>query len=423
MIYHPYTALTFWGGELEDYGASYLFQLYLYEKFGGAPFVSALVQEQANGIEGIEIVLAAFGYTETFDEIFDAWTIANYLDDTKKAGGKYGYDTLDVGTIDTWGYSILYALENYWWGPPLDFPLDFTASSYWGGAPQPYTAQYWTFTNDKAADVWVDGDDTAGTPAFDGTYEWYSGAQSWSWRSFYQTFNFETFILGDTLTLNFMTYFEIEGDWDYGYVEVYDQNTGLWTTLDAPGTVNVVAHGQDNPNTPDEREPTAYEAAGSWHAFTGASGGWTPVSMDLSSFAGHSIDVYFTLWQDGAFTLQNMYVDNIAIPEIDFIDDVEGGEDGWASTGWYVTDGILENGWSVTVIETKWVPTARYPEPIGNNAQTLHSIRNMNVDPLTQAGTISIPATPAKSRRVQVTIVSNRADHILTSDYWIGWNW
>jgi len=54
--------------------------------------------------------------------------------------------------------------------------------------------------------------------------------------------------------------------------------------------------------------------------------------MDLSPFAGHAIDLYFTTWQDGAFTLQMMYVDDIAIPEIGFFDDVEAGEDGWVST-------------------------------------------------------------------------------------------
>ena len=106
MVYHPFTALTFWGGGLQDYGASYLFQLYLFEKYGGAAFTTALVQEQANGIEGIEKTLAAFGYKDTFDEIFDNWTIANYIDDTRKEGGKYGYNTLDIGSIDTWGYTI-----------------------------------------------------------------------------------------------------------------------------------------------------------------------------------------------------------------------------------------------------------------------------------------------------------------------------
>jgi hypothetical protein len=414
MVYHPFTALTFWGGGLEDYGASYLFQLYLYEQFGGAEFTSALVQEQANGIEGIEKTLAAFRHRETFDEIFDAWTIANYLDDTRKAGGKYGYETFELGSIDSWGYSIEYALSNFWWGPPDQAP--FAVPSYWLGDPQPYTAHYYRFTNEDDADVWIDGDDFAGTLPYSGVYEWYSDAEAWAWRSFYQSFD----IPAGGATLNFQTFYEIEGDWDYGYVEVYDQDTGEWYTLDAPGTVDYVAHGQDNPNCPDDREPTAYEAAGRWHAFTGDSGGWMPVSMDLTPFADHTIDLYFTTWQDGAFTLQMMYVDDISIPEIGFFDDVEAGEDGWTSTGWYVTDGIQDNGFDVVTIDTKWVPTARYPEPAGNSAMSLHQVSDMDVDLATQSGVDHVSETPMDSGRTKVSIVANHADHILPSGYVFG---
>ncbi len=413
MVYHPMVSLTFWGGGLEDYGASYLFQLYLYERYGGVEFTAALVQEQANGIEGVENTLQAFSYRDTFNEIFDYWTVANYLDDTEKAGGKYGYETLEIGTIDTWGYTIEYVLSNMWWGPPDEAP--FTASSDWffGIEPQPYTAHYFRFTNNNATTVSLDGDDFAGTTAYSGTYEWYSDAEAWAWRSFYQTFD----IPAGGATLAFYTFFEIEDDWDYGYVEVYDQDMDEWYTLDAPGTVDYVAHPQDNPNTPVGREPTDYEAVGRWHAFTNYSGGWLPVSMDLTPFADHTIDLYFTTWQDGAFTLQMMYVDDISIPEIGFFDDVEAGENGWTTTGWYITDGILDNGFGVTTIDTKWVPTGRYPEPSGNSAMTLHDVSSMEVIAETQSGTDKISATKAISGRVRVSIVSNHADHQLTSHY------
>ncbi len=416
IAYHPMTSLTFWGSGLEDYGASYLFQLYLFEKFGGAAFTSALVQEQENGIEGIEKTLAAFGYTDTFDEIFDNWTIANYLDDTRKAGGKYGYETLEMGSADSRGATIEWVLTNYWWGDPSEAPFGVPSDWFFGIEPQPYTAHYFRFFNSKATDVMIDGDDFSGTLPNGGSFEWYSGADTWAWRSFYQSFA----IPAGGATLNFYTFFEIEDDWDYGYVEVYDQDTGERYTLDAPGTVDYVAHGQDNPNTPAGREPTDYEAAGRWHGFTGYSGGWVPVSMDLSSFAGHNIDLYFTSWQDGAFTLQMMYVDDISIPEIGFFDDVEAGEDGWTSTGWYVTDGILNNGFNVVTIDTKWVPTERYPEPAGNNAMELHSVNTMDVDPLSQSGVARVSATTVDSGRVKVSIVSNHAPHILTSHYEFG---
>lgn len=135
---------------------------------------------------------------------------------------------------------------------------------------------------------------------------------------------------------------------------------------------------------------------------------------------GHSVDLYFTTWQDGAFTLQMMYVDDIAIPEIGFFDDVEAGEDGWTAAGWYVTDGILDNGFGALTIDTKWVPTARYPEPADNNAMQLHSARTMMIDPETQSGSMSISETTMDSGRLKVTIVANHADHILPSGYFFG---
>jgi hypothetical protein len=309
-----------------------------------------------------------------------------------------------------------------WWGPPDEAPYDGWAIPggwFYGIIPQPYTAHYFRFYGKPSLDVNILANDFAGTLAYSGTYEWYSGAEAWAWKSFHQTFD----IPAGGATLEFMTFYDIEENWDYGYVEVYDQDDDEWYTLDAAGTVNYVSHPQDSPNTPDGREPFDYEAAGRWHAFTGYSGGWIPVTMDLSLFAGHTIELYFVLWQDGAFTLQNMYVDDISIPEIGFFDDVEAGEADWTAGGegwtggWVVSDGKQYNHWGVTAADVKGANPDRYPEgPLGK----LHSVRHMmatTIDPLTQFGTLKVPATPAKSGRVQVAVVSNHADHILPSDY------
>jgi hypothetical protein len=425
LVYHPMTSLTFWGGGLESYGASYLFQLYLWEHFGGNKFVTALVKEQANGIDGIVNTLRKFGYKNTFDQVFDNWTIANYVDDAKAGtGGAYGYRTLDFGGADTWGYTIPYSVANFWWGPdwglpsvPLAAPFVWSPLDWVGADVQPYTAHYYPYQNSKVVTEGIKGDTFAGVPPHGGTYEWYSGAISWAWRSISRTFT----IPAGGATLDFWTWFDIESDWDYGYVEVYDRSTGLWSTLDASGTVSNVAHVQDNPNTPADREPSAYEADGNWHAFTGSSGGWMPVSMDLTPFAGHDIDLYFTTWQDGAYSLQMMYVDDISVTGtgLSFADGAEAGINGWTVTpnGWYITDGKFPNMWAVKTLDTKRIPLARFPAPAGNNAQTLRSIITMKVDPASGSGTVKIPATPASSGRTQVAIVTNHAGHILMSNY------
>ena len=418
---HWYTSLTFWGGGLEDYGVSYLFQLYLFEKFGGADFVTALVQEQTNGIKGIEMTLAAFGFTESFDEIFDAWTIANYVDDTRKAGGKYGYDTLEIGGADTRYHTLEYWMQEYhqlyadYYGewlqlfPHYDTPFQETGWQFavWGD-PLPYTAQYFSFNSKRAANVWLDGQDFAGIPAFSGDYEWYSGDNAWAWRSFYQTFD----VPATGATLSFMTNFDIEEDWDYGYVEVHDLVTNEWYTLeDLNGlTVDTDPFGQDNPNVPDGREPRDYVAAGRWNAFTGSSHGWAEAVMDLTPFAGHEIELHFRLWQDGAFTLLNMYVDDISIPEIGLFDDVESGEDGWMTDGWEVTTGLFDNGWDMTVFDFKEK----------TNGMELGGIWEMDVDFATQSGIVKVPATPYKSGLMSVAVVANHANHIIANYYTMG---
>jgi hypothetical protein len=399
VVFHWYVSLIFWGSGLEDYGASYLFLLYLYEQFG-VDFIADLVQEQANGIEGIQKTLYKNGHWIHFDTIYDRWTIANYLDDPSQGDGWYGYNTLDIPSDMSWGWSIDDALT-YFYGEPI-FEADFALGSWWWTDPQPYTAQYFRFTN-RLATITFDASDFSGTLPYSGDYEWYSGATAWTWRSFHQTFD----IPAGGATLNFNTFYEIETDWDYGYVEVYDYDTGEYTTLEAPGiTVSTDPHMQDNPNVPDGREPRDYLAAGKWHAFTGFSGGWIPVSMDLSPFAGHQIEIHFRLWQDGAFTLQNMYVDDIAIPEIGFLDDVESGEGDWETDGWYITDGMWDNDFEVTILTVRYGGGAHGIEYLWEN--------HMYISYATQSGTRTTERT---YNNFHVMIVSNQADHILSSAY------
>ncbi len=135
--------------------------------------------------------------------------------------------------------------------------------------------------------------------------------------------------------------------------------------------------------------------------------------MDLIGFADHTIDIHFRLWQDGAFTLINMFVDDISIPEIGFSDDVESGEEGWISTGWIISDGIFPNGFGMTVFDYK-------ESRLENNPMTLHGVWTMTVDPVTQSGSMMVPATPYKSRRLSIAVCSNHADHIIGQSYTMG---
>ncbi|MBN2534536.1 MAG: immune inhibitor A [Spirochaetales bacterium] len=427
IAFHPITSLTFWGGGLADYGASYLFLLYLYEKYGGESFISRLVQEQANGIEGIENTLKNYEYRITFDRLFDNWTIANYLDDPGIAGGKYGYENIEIGSDDSAGYTIRSALESIWEKPFTTVPFD--VSSDWPESdPQPYTAQYHIFYNDRKALLSLSGDIYAGVQPYSGSFEWYSEAEGWAWRGISQTFD----IPGGGATLSFYTYFEIEEDWDYGYVEVYDYTTREWCTLESQQTTTTLPFPQDNPNTPTEREPRTYFANGTWHAFTGNSEGWIKVNMDLTPFAGHPIDLSFRTWQDGAYTLQMMYIDDISIPEIGFFDDVESDQHNWEAENWLRTDGKFPNSLGALTL-TVFDPVETTGEQSVNKniyCPGWHHpvIHRMRINPETQKGMSIIERAPVGGIYKHISIITNHADHIINAHYAIkagiiGWPW
>ena len=96
----PQTSLVYWPGgmasSLANYGAAYLFMVYLHEHYGGVSTISALIAYPADGISGVNAVLSARGYSEDFGDVFSDWKIANYLDDTGFDSGKYGYMEIDL---------------------------------------------------------------------------------------------------------------------------------------------------------------------------------------------------------------------------------------------------------------------------------------------------------------------------------------
>lgn len=118
--------------------------------------------------------------------------------------------------------------------------------------------------------------------------------------------------------LSFWTWYEIERDYDYGYVAVSTDNGQRWTTLPAPATTT------DDPN-----------GANLGNGFTGTSGGdkpsWVRQEVDLSAYAGKQILLRFEYVTDGALSLHGFALDDIEIPGA-FTDAAEA-DNGWQAEG------------------------------------------------------------------------------------------
>lgn len=78
-----------------DYNQVKLFMLFMFEHYGGWNYISTLISNQLNGIPGVQSTLGSLGYTQSFDDVFEQWVIANYIDDSLYDGGKYRYTHYD----------------------------------------------------------------------------------------------------------------------------------------------------------------------------------------------------------------------------------------------------------------------------------------------------------------------------------------
>jgi len=97
---YPDNDLTVFQNEIYDYGSTFAFMQYFWDRFGGQNTIRTLVSEKGNGIQGIDNTLKAVGSYETFDSLFPDWCVACRADDKTIEGGQYGYDQLKVQVQD-----------------------------------------------------------------------------------------------------------------------------------------------------------------------------------------------------------------------------------------------------------------------------------------------------------------------------------
>jgi hypothetical protein len=348
LAYHR-DSLTLWGSQLEDYGSSYLFQLYLLENFGekvggvwDAGWTLDLVNQQANGIAGIEAQTGA-----EFDDLFDAWILANLEDDpslTGAGGFPLGYDEIDVNPFVSpiyGAWSIRRAITDIY---GADVHGNLPISRYYGGSvsgsvefPQgaapPYAAIYKSYSGAaKYRSVALRGDAVSGVAPVEGTYEVASGGGH---QLTDRTLSLTTPIGG---TLTFSTWFDIEEEWDYGFVEASTDGGATWQKL--PGSITRTS---TNPNGSTAWTAALGSATSTNAAITGSSGGWVTATFTLP--AAPNVLIRFNYFTDEAVNGQGWFIDDVHAGT--FADGFEAGAAAWSLGGWAVTTGRFDNDWIV----------------------------------------------------------------------------
>lgn len=315
-------------GAVAHYGYSYLFAAYFYERFG-AEAVRALVALSENGIAGVEKLLATLSLNLTFDDIFADFMIANFLNDPTLTDGR-------------WGYTSSHGLST----PRLQatharFPIKVTETVHQYGVD--YIEIKANGDSPDENDLIFDFKGETKTrlippKAYSGHYVWYSHRGDGSDVTLTRAFDLTEL---DQATLRFQTWYDIEEDWDYAYVAVSTDEGLTWETLPASSTTT--------------HNPVGYSYG---YAFTGKSGhppSWQTEHVDLSAYAGQKILLRFEMITDDAVNQPGFVIDDIAIPQLGYFDDVEASPErwdaGWNARGFIRTDNQLPQYFIVQIIE------------------------------------------------------------------------
>jgi hypothetical protein len=320
----PENSLTLWDDQggletLSDYGAVWTFMEFLADRYGEG-FMTALHNEDANGLPGLQAVLDQFLTGKTTQELIHEWAamvaLDASIDDGANLRGQTDKADYEVGTLHS---SI------YWVNPQAYSSV---------GAP-PNGSDY------------VQLRDAAGNPlqasqvrslSFEGARQHTLLPVTWDVFDFAgdavlrsaAADNLDRVILREVAvpaadpTLRFQLRYGLEETWDFFFVQVSTDNGATWTSLANANTTSV--------HDPGARPAIIDELPG----FSGDAD-WHEETFDLSAYAGQTVLLAFRNMTD-----TNTLGNGGAIEAGVWVDDVSVG-------GTAVSDGSTLEGWRAEV--------------------------------------------------------------------------
>ena len=155
------------------------------------------------------------------------------------------------------------------------------------------------------------------------------------------------------ITLKYQTWYDIEEDWDYVYLEVSEDGKS-WKIIQTPSSTDTDPSGNSF----------------GW-GYTGATNQWIEESVDLSEYAGKNISLRFEYVTDDAVNGEGFLLDDVSVEAAGYQSDFEADDGGWTAEGFVRVQNvlpqtfrlalILTNGNSVEMIPVNQDQTAEIP--------------------------------------------------------------
>ncbi len=180
-------------------------------------------------------------------------------------------------------------------------------------------------------------------------------------------------------TLSFWTSYDTEPDWDFFFVEARSPGGDDWTTLpDLNGHTSTETGDSCAAGWTEELHPqldhyltwdgegacTPTGTTGAWNAASGNSGGWQEWEVDLTEWAGESVEVSLAYASDWATQNLGIFLDDVTLPDGSSTS-FESGLDGWVVSG--APQGSNDN-------PTDWTRTDASGFPVGASITTKDTV-------------------------------------------------
>jgi hypothetical protein len=336
------------------YGAAFMFMTYFLDRFG-APATQAVVAHPDNGMVSLDKVLTGLGVTDPLtgqiiqaDNVFADWVIATFLQDPSVGDGRYNYHNYPSAPKTSPTEQIRRCPVDNQQRDVSQYGVDYIRIT----CPENFTLRF-----EGATSVGVLPEEP-----YSGDYAFYSNQGDESHMTLTRTFDFSDH--NGPLTLSYWTWYDLEQDYDYLYLTAsLDGET--WQILDIPS------------GTTDDPSGNSYGMA--YNGLSGSSPEWILEQVDLSQYAGKSVQIRFEYVTDAAVTGEGFLVDDISIPEIGYFTDFENDDGGWQAGGFVRIRNILpqffrlslirigDNGATVTTILLPAENLTEIPIRIGND--------------------------------------------------------
>ena len=308
----PTVSLVHWptnhANIISHYGGASLFMHYLAEHYGGEEDLRLLLTEPADSIAGIDAYLAKAGYDATFHDLFQDWIVANFLDEDR---GLHGYADLQVLVRPSRVMNEFAELERV----VPQYGADYIEIAP-GLIDQPLRFRF----EGEAENTLLPTNVTESGC-------WWSNAGDSIVSSLSRSVDLRGLV---EATLTYQVWHSVEEEWDYGYVQVSDNQGRHWDILETPNT-----------------SPANPIGIGFGPGYTGESGGWLNETVDLTAYAGKEIMLRFQYVTDDATHGIGFCLQQIEILEAGILADAMG----WQPTGFILTDNRVRQRYIVRIIQ------------------------------------------------------------------------